>query len=751
MTYTLKLSGMHCASCETLIRETLRELAGVRDVKVSYPTGDCVVQAEAPVTEHEIVNTIAGLGYQAVPVRTEMAAAPVSSEPVANTDVPLTGATSPEQETPPASEHASERAAQNADARVRYEVTTWAEGRIRHDERGEPYFEGRVTSQKAGTVTNATTSVTAPSEPVQAIAIHTPPAAAPGSSVGEGTEQRATFLVGGMHCSSCAGLIERSVKKLRGVKEANVNFAAEKARVIFDSRLTNERDIIGQIKKAGYRADLADKADPEEERKRRKNEMLAYRRRFLTSLALSIPMLYFMFLDFFGFLPLRAAMLPWIGIVSFVLATPVQFLIGAGFYRGMWSSLRMKTFNMDSLIAIGTSTAYLYSAVNFIVYAVRAGSLLGSVGEKIPELYFETSAFLITFVILGKWLESKAKGRTSEAVKKLMGLQAKTARVVRDGRSLDIPIDEVAQEDVIVVRPGEKITVDGIVVTGSSAVDESMLTGESLPVEKKEGDPVIGATMNKTGSFEFRATNVGSKTVLAQIIKLIEDAQGSRAPIQAFADRISSWFVPAVIGIAVLTFLVWLLILQAPLSFALMAFTAVIVIACPCALGLATPTAIMVSTGKGAEHGILVKGGEPLEAACKIRAVVFDKTGTITKGTPEVTDIVGASLTDEDELLEIAAGLEAKSEHPLAEAICRYAEEEGIPPVAVREFQAIPGHGVQAVWNGTTYSFGNRKLVIDILGLDVRGIDRKMRKLEEAGKTAMIPAKRKENPGPLAG
>ncbi|OGL74259.1 copper-translocating P-type ATPase [Candidatus Uhrbacteria bacterium RIFCSPHIGHO2_12_FULL_60_25] len=777
---------MHCASCETLIRETLRELAGVRDVKVSYPTGDCVVQAEAPVTEHEIVNTIAGLGYQAVPVRTEMAAAPVSSEPVANTDVPLTGATSPEQETPPASEHASERAAQNADARVRYEVTTWAEGRIRHDERGEPYFEGRVTSQKAGTVTNATTSqeagkivehlartlavshvfdrvgaihapsssaassVTAPSEPVQAIAIHTPPAAAPGSSVGEGTEQRATFLVGGMHCSSCAGLIERSVKKLRGVKEANVNFAAEKARVIFDSRLTNERDIIGQIKKAGYRADLADKADPEEERKRRKNEMLAYRRRFLTSLALSIPMLYFMFLDFFGFLPLRAAMLPWIGIVSFVLATPVQFLIGAGFYRGMWSSLRMKTFNMDSLIAIGTSTAYLYSAVNFIVYAVRAGSLLGSVGEKIPELYFETSAFLITFVILGKWLESKAKGRTSEAVKKLMGLQAKTARVVRDGRSLDIPIDEVAQEDVIVVRPGEKIPVDGIVVTGSSAVDESMLTGESLPVEKKEGDTVIGATMNKTGSFEFRATNVGSKTVLAQIIKLIEDAQGSRAPIQAFADRISSWFVPAVIGIAVLTFLVWLLILQAPLSFALMAFTAVIVIACPCALGLATPTAIMVSTGKGAEHGILVKGGEPLEAACKIRAVVFDKTGTITKGTPEVTDIVGASLTDEDELLEIAAGLEAKSEHPLAEAICRYAEEEGITPVDVREFQAIPGHGVQAVWNGTTYSFGNRKLVIDILGLDVRGIDRKMRKLEEAGKTAMILANGKEILGLIA-
>src|SRR3990167_7444289 len=791
MTYTLKLSGMHCASCETLIRETLRELAGVRDVKVSYPTGDCVVQAEAPVTEHEIVNTIAGLGYQAVPVRTEMAAAPVSSEPVANTDVPLTGATSPEQETPPASEHASERAAQNADARVRYEVTTWAEGRIRHDERGEPYFEGRVTSQKAGTVTNATTSqeagkivehlartlavshvfdrvgaihapsssaassVTAPSEPVQAIAIHTPPAAAPGSSVGEGTEQRATFLVGGMHCSSCAGLIERSVKKLRGVKEANVNFAAEKARVIFDSRLTNERDIIGQIKKAGYRADLADKADPEEERKRRKNEMLAYRRRFLTSLALSIPMLYFMFLDFFGFLPLRAAMLPWIGIVSFVLATPVQFLIGAGFYRGMWSSLRMKTFNMDSLIAIGTSTAYLYSAVNFIVYAVRAGSLLGSVGEKIPELYFETSAFLITFVILGKWLESKAKGRTSEAVKKLMGLQAKTARVVRDGRSLDIPIDEVAQEDVIVVRPGEKIPVDGIVVTGSSAVDESMLTGESLPVEKKEGDTVIGATMNKTGSFEFRATNVGSKTVLAQIIKLIEDAQGSRAPIQAFADRISSWFVPAVIGIAVLTFLVWLLILQAPLSFALMAFTAVIVIACPCALGLATPTAIMVSTGKGAEHGILVKGGEPLEAACKIRAVVFDKTGTITKGTPEVTDVIDiksqiSNGKNTNQILNIAASLEKQSEHSLAEAIYTYAQGQGIEFEEVRSFRALPGRGVEREIKNQRYFFGNRKLITENLKLEIGLLNYQIESLENQGKTVMILASEKELLGMVA-
>ncbi len=560
-----------------------------------------------------------------------------------------------------------------------------------------------------------------------------------GSSSTSG-DRRALLALGGMHCSSCANLISRGLRKVKGVKEANVNFAAEKARIVFDPRQTDEAALIEAVKKAGYRAELASKADPETDRARRVAEMRSYKRKFLLGMILSLPMLYFMMLDFLAFMPGRTFLFPLVGIVSFILATPVQVILGAGFYKGMWSSLRMKTFNMDSLIAIGTTTAFVYSTINFLIYTVSKGTIVGVGGEKIPELYFETSAFLITFVLLGKWLESKAKGETSEAVKKLMGLQAKTARVLRDGRALDVPIEDVVAGDTIVVRPGEKIPVDGEIVKGSSAVDESMLTGESLPVEKKEGDSVIGATMNKTGSFEFRATKVGADTALSQIVQLIEDAQGSRAPIQGFADRISAWFVPAVIVLAFLTFVVWYFALGASLSFALMAFTAVIVIACPCALGLATPTAIMVATGKGAEHGILVKGGEPLEAACKVKAVVFDKTGTLTKGTPEVTDVIGIGLTDETRILEIAAGLEAKSEHPLAEAICRYAEEENVDPIDVTDFKAIPGHGVQATSNGTEYFFGNRRLVTDILALEISGFDRKMRKLEEAGKTVMILA-----------
>ncbi len=370
-------------------------------------------------------------------------------------------------------------------------------------------------------------------------------------------------------------------------------------------------------------------------------------------------------------------------------------------------------------------------------------------GEKIPELYFETAAFLITFVLMGKWLESKAKGQTSDAVRKLMDLQAKTARVLRDGKPFDVPIGDVVEGDIVLVRPGEKVPVDGVITDGSSAVDESMLTGESIPVEKHAGDKVIGATVNKNGSFEFRATNVGSETVLAQIIRLVEEAQGSRAPIQAFADRISAKFVPAVILIAIATFLIWFFLLGSTLSFALMAFTAVIVIACPCALGLATPTAIMVATGKGAQNGILIKGGEPLEAACKVRAIVFDKTGTLTKGKPEVTDVLPIGSHDEDEVMEIAAGLEAKSEHPLAEAICRYVEEESLSSAQVTNFQAIPGHGVRGDVEGVTYYFGNRKLIAT-LGIDAGRMERKMRKLEEEGKTAMLLADAKEVFGIIA-
>ncbi len=567
---------------------------------------------------------------------------------------------------------------------------------------------------------------------------------------GKTGDEQISLVVGGMHCASCARIIEKNLQKVPGVKEANVNFAAEKARVIFDSSKTNANDLISTVKSAGYKASLSDNSNPEEERKRKEQENLDYRNRFFSALILSLPMLYFMLLDFFKFLPGRESLMPYIGIVSLLLTIPVQFVISAGFYKGMWSSLKMKTFNMDSLIAIGTSTAFFYSLWQFWNYVSINNSWIGLNGAKIPELYFETAAFLITFVILGKWLETKAKGRTSEAIRKLMGLQPKTARVLRGAQTVDIPIEQVIKCDIVVVRPGEKIPVDGVMTKGSSSIDESMITGESIPVEKNIGDKIIGATINKHGSFEFEATKVGNETALAQIIRLIEDAQGSKAPIQATADRISAWFVPAVLIIAALTFVGWFFIMGASLSFSLMAFTSVIVIACPCALGLATPTAIMVGVGKGAEHGVLIKGGEPLEAANEIQAIVFDKTGTLTNGKPEVTDVVSLGLLDEDDIMSIAGGLEKLSEHPLAEAIVKYTEEEAISLPEVANFKAIPGHGVEGLANGSKYFLGNRKLITENLGLGLEKAERKVQRLEEAGKTVMILADDKQILGLVA-
>jgi len=481
-------------------------------------------------------------------------------------------------------------------------------------------------------------------------------------------DRRIILSLRGMHCASCANLIERALKKVPGVKEGNVNFAAEKASVLLADGQATVADVIKAIERAGYQAQELEINDTEFESRKRASEMKSYFRKFLFSLSFSLPLFYFMLLDFWPRLPGAGFLPPYFGIISLILTTPVQFLIGYDFYKGFWSGLRMKTFNMDSLIAIGTSTAYLYSLIYYVIYVAQTGSLIGLNGMKIPELYFETAAFLITFVVLGKWLEIRAKGRTSDSIKKLMGLQAKTARVIRQGVVQDVPVETVVKGDTVIVRPGEKIPVDGQITKGSSAVDEAMITGESLPAEKAVGDMVIGATINKTGSFEFTATRVGSETALAQIIRLVEEAQGSKAPIQAFADQVAAVFVPVVIGLAALTFLVWYFWLGAGLSFALMAFTAVIVIACPCALGLATPTAIMVGTGRGAEKGILVKGGEPLEAACKIKAIVFDKTGTLTQGQPAVTDVLAFASQGQDEIMAIAASLEKLSEHPLAKA-----------------------------------------------------------------------------------
>ena len=538
---------------------------------------------------------------------------------------------------------------------------------------------------------------------------------------------RTDFIVSGMHCSSCALIIERQLIKVPGVDSAKVSFASEKASVSYNPLLTKITDLSLAIKNAGYKSILAESENTESQNKRQQLEITKQTKKLVLSVLLSIPLVFFMF---------TMVSSPYIGIISLILATPVQFYIGASFYQGALSALRIKSFNMDSLIAIGTSVTYFYSLVNL---------LTGT-----PELYFETSSLLITFVVLGKLLEAKAKRRTGDATKKLLWLQAKTARVIRNGKTIDIDISQVVINDIILVRPGEKIATDGIIIKGASAINESMVTGESLPVEKNVGDFVIGGTINMLGSFEFRTTKVGSETMLAQIIKLVEDAQGSKAPIQDFADKISAYFVPSVLVVATLTFIVWFFILGSSLSFALMAFTSVIVIACPCALGLATPTAIMVGTGVGAARGILIKGGEPLENASKVDTVIFDKTGTITKGKPEVTNIASLGKTRNDEVLRISASLEKQSEHPLAEAIYSYAQEKGINFAKVKKFLAIPGYGVTGTIEGEEYFFGNRKLTIEKVGLGTKNVKEKLTLLEEQGKTVTILASKKEVLGIIA-
>lgn len=750
-TIELKIEGMHCESCEKILTEEFSAIKGVEKALVSYKKGTAQIDYNDTLTKPEqLLEVVKKEGYKG---------SFIQDNSLSDIDIK------------------NKKIVAGKPLKIKLESTIEADGKIVTDQNGNPTFEGNIKNNKS-----AEFSLPEEIEPRNFVnkfidSVNFSNMFAPDSiqknnqldhsnmpnmsanensglepkqeASSDGNKQVALSL-SGMHCSSCAGIIERALRKVSGVKTANVNFAAEKAIIIFNENVTNVESLIVAIKKAGYSATLIDASDTEFEAKKREREIRNLKKKFYFSFIFSLPMLYFMLLDFFKWIPGAGSLPPYFGIASLILATPVQFITGAGFYKGAWSSLKMKTFNMDSLIAIGTSAAYFYSLVNFILYVISKNSIIGLEGMKIPELYFETAAFLITFVILGKWLEAKAKGKTSDAIKKLMGLQAKTARVIRDGKTIDIPIDEVIHGDIILVRPGEKIPVDGKITKGSSAIDESMITGESMPVEKNIGDNVVGATINKTGSFEFEATKVGSETTLAQIIRLIEEAQGSKAPIQAFADRISSWFVPAVISIAILTFIVWFFVLGAGLSFALMAFTAVIVIACPCALGLATPTAIMVGTGKAAEYGILIKGGEPLEEACKINTIVFDKTGTITKGKPEVTDVLAFSDVDEDEVLQAAASLEKSSEHPLAEAIYSYAEEEKIDLDDVDDFKAIPGHGVEGMIAKKKYFFGNRKLITDIVKLDIEKINRKLTRLEEQGKTAMILATEEKILGAIA-
>lgn len=530
---------------------------------------------------------------------------------------------------------------------------------------------------------------------------------------------KTTLAIGGMHCASCSTLITRALTKTPGVKEANVNFSTAKAFVEHDANIT-PADLIKVVQSKGYTAETMDGLDPELDRKRRAEEIRYLTRKFAISVALSVPALIigmFFMMDGLLFTGIELPYAPWL---LFILATPVQFYVGWDFYRGAWASLRNKTASMDSLIALGTTAAYIYS-----VYALFVGG----------AQYFEISAVLITLVVFGKLLEARAKGKTNAAIEKLINLAPKTATVIREGKEQKIAVDDVKDGDVLLVRPGEKIPVDGIVLEGASSIDESMVTGESMPVDKIKGNIVIGGTVNKEGLLRMKATKVGANTTLAHIITLIEDAQGRKAPIQRFADTISAYFVPIVIGIALVTFLTWIFT-TGNVTFALVTAVAVLVIACPCALGLATPTAIMVGTGRGAQEGILIKGGDVLENAHKVTQVIFDKTGTLTKGTPEVTDIIPLAEITEKDLLLLVASLEHGSEHPLAQAVIRKAK--GMKFKKATHFKALPGHGITAKIGTKTYHLGNRKLITN-----TKAIESRIRPLEEDGKTVIILASEK--------
>jgi Cu+-exporting ATPase len=546
----------------------------------------------------------------------------------------------------------------------------------------------------------------------------------------------------GIVCASCVQKIERALLEIRGVAKAVVNLANGRVRVEYLPSETNLGEIKRTIEQTGYKVLEVAGEEPgaDIEQVLRRKEYNKLKLRFISGIILAVVI-------FLGSMPHWFSWVPGLlnnFFVLWALATPVQFIIGWSFLKGAWASFRHRNADMNTLIAVGTMAAYLYSvaATVFPSFFRKAGIA--------PAVYFDTSAFIIALILFGRVLEARAKGQTSEAIKRLMGLQPKTARVAKDGSETDIPIEEVQVGDVIIVRPGERIPVDGIVEEGRSSVDESMITGESMPVRKAPGDEVIGATLNKTGSFRFRATKVGKDTALAQIIKLVQDAQGSKAPIQRLADVISGYFVPVVITLALATFIIWFDFGPSPsLTFALLNFVAVLIIACPCALGLATPTAVMVGTGKGAEHGILIKGGESLETIHKVGTILLDKTGTLTKGEPELTDIVSSPSFGEDDLLKLAAAAEKRSEHPLGEAVMKKAQAKNIRIEEAEEFRAIEGHGVEARTNGRKVILGNAKLMGE-KGIDISAWEKKAEELSAEGKTVIYAAVDEKAAGLLA-
>ncbi|WP_438347889.1 heavy metal translocating P-type ATPase [Paenibacillus sp. FA6] len=555
------------------------------------------------------------------------------------------------------------------------------------------------------------------------------------TDLGYGTvKESMDFEITGMTCAACSTRIEKGLNKMAGVSQANVNLALETAHVEYSPGNVNVQDIIRKVEQLGYKA--SPKGEARDTAELRKSEINRKKWMWIVSGLLSLPLLWAMVghFSFTEWIPVPALFMnPWFQLL---LATPVQFIIGAQFYIGAYKALRNGSANMDVLVALGTSAAYFYS-LYLTIQSLSMGAM-----EHTVEMYYETSSVLITLILVGKWFEALAKGRSSEAIKSLMGLQAKTTLVVRNGEEMNIPMEEVVVGDVIIVKPGEKVPVDGQVIEGISSVDESMLTGESIPIEKQVGDKVIGATLNKNGVLHIKATKIGKDTTLAQIIQVVEAAQGSKAPIQRIADVISGIFVPIVVAIAVITFLVWFFwVEQGQFASALEKAIAVLVIACPCALGLATPTSIMAGSGRAAEFGILFKGGEHLESAQGIEVVVLDKTGTVTNGKPILTDVLPIAPIIESSLLRMTAAVEKHSEHPLADAIVSGAidRSKGLPLPVAKKFENIPGYGVSAWVDGRKMLVGTRKLMSEN-GVDIGSAHEDMNQLEESGKTAMLVA-----------
>ena len=545
--------------------------------------------------------------------------------------------------------------------------------------------------------------------------------------------EKITLKVIGMNSPHCAAIVEKALSKVKGIKKAELTFASEKAVVNYNQKLISPSEIKKAIKSAGYEPIEENSQDREKEA--RESEIKKLKNGLILSIILTLPVVLLSFPEIFK-LMIKPMFLH--NLILLILATPVQFYIGYRFYKGTFFALKNKTANMDTLIAVGTSAAYVYSLLVTFIPPIFNGAV-----------YYDTAAVIITLIVLGKYLEAKARGKTSESIRKLIGLQPKTARVLVKNKEQSIPIDDVKVGDIIIIKPGEKIPVDGIVVSGEAAVDESMITGESIPVNKKINDKVIGATININGLLKIKAFKIGKETVLAQIIKLVEEAQASKAPIQKLADKVSSYFVPMVIILALTSFLIWFFIAEQQFVFSLTVFIAVLIIACPCALGLATPTAIMMGTGKGAENGILIKDAGSLEKVHKINTVIFDKTGTLTKGKPEVTDIISLNKFTKEQVLAFAALAESGSEHPLADSIVKKAEKLKIKLQHPKNFKSIVGKGIYGEFRDKRILVGSRKL-LKMHKINTEKVENEISKLEEQGKTTVLVAVNKQITGLIA-